>query len=177
MRNTSFFLFGIVLVLVQGHLYRVLHFVPWAGFVPSLQLPMVIFMGVHEYSVARGAALAFLLGYALDILGIAPVGLYTFTNVAIFLLARTAGIRFTAQTLMSQMGLGGLFAVLQSTMVLVLIAIFGRDAYAPRALYPLMIPHGIASALVAPVIFAAARAILPAASMHLRADADMRNLG
>ena len=41
--------------------------------VPALVLPLILFMGVREYSLARGAAVAFVLGYATDVLGIAPV--------------------------------------------------------------------------------------------------------
>ena len=66
--------------------------------IPALVLPLILFMGVHEYSLARGAAVAFVLGYATDVLGIAPVGLYTFTYVATFVLARAAGVRLAAQT-------------------------------------------------------------------------------
>jgi len=48
-----------------------------------------------------------------------------------------------------QVLLVGAFAILQSTMVLVLLAIFGRDAWVPRSLYPLALPHAIATAAVA----------------------------
>jgi rod shape-determining protein MreD len=121
--------------------------------IPALVLPMILFMGVHEYSLARGAAVAFVLGYATDVLGIAPVGLYTFTYVTTFVLARAAGVRLAAQTTWMQVLLAGAFAILQSTMVLVLLAIFGRDAWVPRSLYPLALPHAVATAAIAPFVF------------------------
>lgn len=127
--------------------------------IPALVLPIILFMGVHEYSLARGAAVAFVLGYATDVLGIAPVGLYTFTYVATFVLARAAGVRLAAQTTWMQVVLVGAFTLLQSTMVLVLLAIFGRDAWVPRALWPLMFPHAIATAAVAPMVFHLAEAV------------------
>lgn len=127
--------------------------------IPALVLPLILFMGVHEYSLARGAAVAFVLGYATDVLGIAPVGLYTFTYVATFVLARAAGVRLAAQTAWMQVLLVGAFAVLQSTMVLVLLAIFGRDPWVPRSLYPLALPHAIATAAVAPVVFRMSQAL------------------
>ena len=102
--------------------------------IPSLVLPLILFMGVHEYSLARGAGVAFALGYATDVLGIAPVGLYTFTYVATYLLARAArrcGSR--RETSWMQVLLVGAFTLLQSTMLLVLLAIFGRDAWVPLA--------------------------------------------
>lgn len=127
--------------------------------IPALVLPLILFMGVHEYSLARGAAVAFVLGYATDVLGIAPVGLYTFTYVATFVLARAAGVRLAAQTAWMQVLLVGAFGVLQSTMVLVLLAIFGRDPWVPRSLYPLALPHAIATAAVAPVVFRISQAL------------------
>ena len=127
--------------------------------IPALVLPVILFMGVHEYSLARGAAVAFVLGYATDVIGIAPVGLYTFTYVATFVLARAAGVRLAAQTIWMQVLLAGAFTVLQSIMVLVLLAIFGRDAWVPRALWPLMFPHAVATAAVAPMVFHLAEAV------------------
>jgi rod shape-determining protein MreD len=127
--------------------------------IPALVLPVILFMGVHEYSLARRAAVSFVLGYATDVLGIAPVGLYTFTYVATFVLARAAGVRLAAQTTWMQVLLVLAFTLLQSVMVLVLLAIFGRDAWVPRSLWPLTFPHAIATASVAPVIFRVSQAI------------------
>ena len=153
MRNTAFFGSGLFLLLVQANLFRVLSYVHVPGLVPSLVLPLILFMGVHEYSLARGAGVAFVLGYATDLIGIAPVGLYTFTYVAIFLLARAAGVRLAAQTMMMQVVLALAFTLVHSVMILVLLAIFGRDAYVPRALYPMAIPHVLSTGAVAPIIF------------------------
>jgi rod shape-determining protein MreD len=127
--------------------------------IPSLVLPLILFMGVHEYSFARGAIVAFVLGYTTDVLGIAPVGLYTFTYVATFVLARAAGVRLATQTTWMQVLLVGAFAIVQSTMILVLLAIFGRDAWVPRSLYPLALPHAIGTAAVAPLACRISQAI------------------
>ena len=167
MRNTAFFLAGVVLLLVQSNLFRLfavaLRLVGWifrakqdlvvAGLVPSLVLPLILFMGVHEYSLVRGAGVAFALGYLTDLVGIAPIGLYTSTYVAIFVLARAAGVRLAAQTMLMQVGLALAFTLVHSVMILILIAIFGRDAYVPRALYPMTLPHVLATGLVAPLVF------------------------
>jgi rod shape-determining protein MreD len=138
--------------------------------IPALVLPVILFMGVHEYSLARGAAVAFVLGYATDVIGIAPVGLYTFTYVASFVLARAAGVRLAAQTVWMQVLLAGAFTILQSIMVLVLLAIFGRDAWVPRSLYPLTLPHAIATAAVAPIVFRLAQAVHVATGSPSRAE-------
>jgi rod shape-determining protein MreD len=152
-RNTAFIATGLGLLLVQENLFRILGWVHVPGLSPSLVLPLILFMGVHEYSLARGAAVAFALGYVSDLVGIAPVGLYTFTYVALFLLARGAGVRLAAQTVMMQIALALAFTLLHSIMILVLLAIFGRDAYVPRALYPNILPHVLATGAIAPFTF------------------------
>jgi rod shape-determining protein MreD len=153
MRNAALLLAGFGLLLVQANLFRLLDLVGYPKAIPSLVLPLILFMGVHEYSIVRGAVVAFVLGYATDLIGIAPIGLYTFTYVAIFLLARAAGVRLAAQTRTMQVVLALAFAFVHSVMILVLVAIFGRDAYVPRALYPLALPHVLATGAVAPFVF------------------------
>jgi rod shape-determining protein MreD len=138
--------------------------------IPALVLPLILFMGVHEYSLARGAAVAFVLGYVTDVLGIAPVGLFTFTYVATFVLARAAGVRLAAQTTWMQVLLVAAFTLLQSTMILVLLAIFGRDAWVPRSLYPLAVPHAVATAAVAPLVFQLCQAMHAATAGSSRAE-------
>lgn len=155
MRNTAFLGTGMLLLVLQAQLHRVLGHIPLAGIMPSLVLPLILFTGVHEYSVARGAALAFVLGYTLDLFAGAPVGLYTFVFVAIFVLARAAGVRLAAQTVLTQLALAFGFALVQSVMVVVLLAIF-RDAktmYPVRALLPLLIPHALATGIISPLVF------------------------
>ena len=173
MRNTAFFLAGFALIIVQSNLFRLYalvyrtigwmfgtsHDIGIAGLVPSLVLPLIVFMGVHEYSLVRGACVAFALGYLTDLVGVAPIGLYTSTYVAIFILARAAGVRLAAQTMLMQVGLALAFTLVHSVMILVLLAIFGRDAWVPRTLYPLTLPHVLATGAVAPIVFRIAQRI------------------
>ncbi len=159
MRNTAFFAAGFTLLLLQAQLFRVLGLIHVPGLVPSLVLPLILFMGVHEYSLPRGAAVAFALGYATDLIGIAPVGLYTFTYVALFLLARGAGVRLAAQTTWMQVVLALAFTLVHSVMLLMLLAVFGGNAYVPRALYPLILPHVLATGAIAPLVFRLAHRI------------------
>ena len=85
MRNTLFLVLGFALLVVQANVFRVaslLHFaldrlhvaVPFPAVTPSLLLPLIVFMGVHEYSLWRGAAIACVLGYATDLVAGAPIG-------------------------------------------------------------------------------------------------------
>jgi rod shape-determining protein MreD len=152
-RNTSFFALGIALLVVQSNMYRVVGWLHIAGATPSLLLPLIVFMGVHEYSIARGAALSFLLGYFLDVFASAPVGLFTFITVATFVVARAAGVRLAAQTLVTKVVLALVFGLVEGILVVILTAIFGTEPARPRALAYLVVPHAIATAICAPVIF------------------------
>jgi len=152
-RNTIFLGFGLLLLIVQANLHRVLGYLPLSGITPNLILPLIVFMGVHEYSVVRGAALTFVLGYSLDLFAGAPIGLFTFVSVSIFVLSRAAGVRLAAQTVLTQFALALGFTLVESASVLMLIAIFGKNPYAPRALLGLVLPHALATAVLSPVVF------------------------
>ena len=153
MRNSAFLAFGLMLIIVQSNLFRIVGHVDIAGATPSLILPLVVFMGVHEYSMARGAALAFALGYLLDVFAAAPIGLYTFTSVLIFVASRVAGVRLAAQTLLTKVALAFAFSILEGLLIVILTAIFGGDAWRPQALAQLVPVHAVATALVAPLVF------------------------
>jgi rod shape-determining protein MreD len=176
-RSAAFIGIGLLLSLVQSNLFRVLGLLHVPGLVPSLALPLVVFMGVSEYPLARGAACAFAIGYATDLIGIAPVGLYTFTYVAIFVLARAAGSRLAAQTALMQLVLGLGFAVVQSLTVLVLLAIFGREPYVPRVLYPLALPHILVTGALSPPLFRLARRIHVATAKGIAGPRDLSGRG
>ena len=79
--------------------------------------------------------------------------------VAIYILARAAGVRLAAQTMLMQVGLALAFTLVHSIMILVLLAIFGRDAWVPRALYIMALPHVLATGAVAPIVFRIAQRI------------------
>lgn len=153
MRYTAFLLLGLVLIALQGETYLVLGPLAAKGFRPSLLIPLLVFLGVTETNLALGACVAFLLGYVLDVVGGAPIGLYTFASVATVALARIAGFRVVTQGGFARALLAGAFAALSAVIVLVLLAIFGKSPYVPRAMAKLVIPHAIATTVVAPLIF------------------------
>jgi len=153
MRNTALLVVGLGLLFVQSVLFWLIGWLPLSGITPSLILPLIVFMGVHEYSLSRGAALACVLGYGLDLLASAPVGLFTFVSVATFVLARAAGVRLAAQHIITQVPLAFVFSVVQSVMVLVLLAIFGRNPHGAREMATLVLPHALGTALFSPIVF------------------------
>jgi rod shape-determining protein MreD len=165
MRNSAFLAVGIGLLILQSNLFRVIGKLSIPGVTPSLLLPLIVFMGVHEYSIARGAALAFLLGYLLDLFAGAPVGLFTFITVATFVVARAAGVRLAAQTFLTKVALAFVFGLVEGVLVVILTAIFGGDAARPRTLALLVAPHAVSTAIIAPLVFSLAERVHQATIM------------
>jgi rod shape-determining protein MreD len=153
MRNTAFLVLGFGLLVLQSNLYHLIDRIHIGSATPSLLLPLVVFMGVHEYSMARGVAVSFTLGYLLDLFAAAPVGLFTVISVATFVVARVAGVRLAAQTLLTKVALAFVFALLESVVLIVLTAILGGDPHRPRALAVLVPAHAITTAIAAPFVF------------------------
>ena len=159
MRNTAFLALGLGLILLQANLFRLIGRLHIAGATPSLLLPLVVFMGVHEYSLGRGAALCFALGYLLDVVSAAPVGLYTFIMVAVFVVSRAAGVRLAAQTLLTKIALAFSFCLLEGLIVVILTAIFGQNPGRSRAIAALVLPHAVSTAVFAPFVFRLAQRV------------------
>lgn len=168
MRSAAFVLSGILLALFQGVLHRF-----WAplgdivvfgfplrsalhGATPNLVLPLVLYLGIVEASMAKGAFMAFCLGWALDILGGGPAFLFRFTLVAVWGLTRTLSSRVSAQSLTSRIPLAFMGSLLESSIVLMLLAIFGPDSQRPVDLSNQVLPHAISTALFSPLGFSLA---------------------
>jgi rod shape-determining protein MreD len=170
MRAAAFLSFGVLLLLIQGNLYRVLG--PLApsmdaggleralgvfSATPNLVLPLVIFLGVQEASVARGATVSFALGHLVDLLASAPLYLFTFVSVALWGLARALGVRLTTQGALSRIPLVFGFCVVEGAVVLTLLAIFGTDNRRPVELLAVLLPRALTTALCAPLVFRVAQ--------------------
>lgn len=160
MRGAAYISIAVLLLLLQANLYRVLGplgslvGVEWQhGLTPSLVLPLVVFLGVHEPSMSKGALLAFGIGYAQDIIGGAPIGLFTFVSVAVWWLSRIAGVRLTAQTWITRTSLGFIFALVEGALLLVLLAVFGNDNRRPLELSSVVLPHALSTGLFSPALF------------------------
>jgi len=114
---------------------------------------MVVFLGVYEHSMAKGASLAFAMGYMLDVLAAAPIGLFAFVHVAIWWLSRVAGVRLTAQTWFTRVSLGFVFALVQSAIVLIVLAVFGTDNRRPVGMATVVLGNAVSTALLSPGLF------------------------
>jgi rod shape-determining protein MreD len=183
MRYTAFLVLGIILLTLQGQVFLVTdpiaNILPSGSFAwtlvtemrPSLLVPLLVFLGVTETNLALGAGVAFLLGYVLDVVAGAPIGLHAFTSVATVALARIAGLRIVTQGGWARALLAGAFAAFGAVVALVLLAIFGRP-YVPRALLRLVIPHALATAVVAPLVYRLAEKTQALASGFLGRQPD-----
>lgn len=171
MRNAAFLAMALLLVLVQANVHRFVGWVGLQGWTPSTLLPFVIFLGVHEPSMARGAVLTFIMGHAMDLFASAPIGLFTFVYVASWWLARIAGVRLTTQTVPTQMALAFGFALVQSLIILVLLVVFGADPQRPVELASVVMPHSTATALFSPIVFWIAERIQQTAAATPRPEA------
>jgi rod shape-determining protein MreD len=159
MRSTALLSVGLLLIIAQGNLYPVLGYLGLHGATPSFVLPLVIFLGVHEASMARGASLSFALGYATDLLASAPIGLFSLMAVVVWGLARIAGVRLTAQAWWTKAALAFGFSLIESVLVLVLLAIFGADPQRPLEIASVALPHATSTALCSLLIFPLAQRI------------------
>jgi rod shape-determining protein MreD len=161
MRVGALLLLGILLILAQSNLYLVVGGLGLHGATPNLVLPIIIFLGVHETSMARGALIAFVLGHALDLFASAPMWLFTFISVAIWWLARIAGVRLTAQTVLTRMSLAFAFTLVEAAITLILLAVFGSDTQRPLELATVVPLRATATALCSPLVFRLVQRLYP----------------
>jgi rod shape-determining protein MreD len=174
MRNAVFLVVGFLLILVQSNLHLALAFLPVVGVTPNLVLPLVVFLGVHEHSMTRGATLTAILGYVLDLLSGAPVGFFTFVHVACWWMARVAGVRLTTQTWLTRASLGFVFSIVESAISLILLAVFGSDTRRPVEIAAIVVPHAVATALAAPFVFRLAQRMHQASLQASAAEGGVR---
>ena len=123
MRFILFAVVGYVLVLVQGVLFRLLDPVTDAlsrlggsalsphGFTPDLALPLVVYVGIHDRSMTRGALTAYFIGWSVDVLGGGPAYLFRLTmGRSLVDCSRDQRARFsTGRIFQNSVGSGSLF--------------------------------------------------------------------
>jgi rod shape-determining protein MreD len=150
MRYTAFLILGILLIVLQAQIPLFFGALTIYGFEPSLLTTLLVFLGVAEQPLGLLAGIAFVLGYTLDIVGGAPLGIYSLTSVTTLVVARATGVRIVIQGGLLRALLAGAFAGLQTMLVAVLLAIFGRNPYVPGQIMR-HVPG--AAALTAPLVY------------------------
>jgi rod shape-determining protein MreD len=148
--NGLFLALGFALLVVQGMLQ---HIVASQWIYPSLVLPVVLYMSVGSFSLARGASLAFVLGYFTDAFSGLPMGMYTFAMVAVFLLARVAGLKLFLHGVVFQIVLTFFASLTVGILILGLHVIFERNTLAMAPALMVCASQGVATALLSPFVF------------------------
>ena len=150
MRNAALLLAGVLLLLAQTVFARVL----WSEYpAPSLVLPMVLYMSVGEFSLARGVSVAFVLGYLTDVFSGGSLGLWTFTLVSIFLLARAAGLKLFLHGVVFQMVLAFVASCVAGVGMMGLLLVFDRRVLAVLPALGVVASQALATAVCAPLVF------------------------
>lgn len=141
---------GVLLLLLQGAIAR---HVPTEYVAPSLVLPMVLYMAVGEFSLERGVSLAFVLGYLTDAFLGSALGLWTFTLVTIFLLARVAGLKLFLHGVLFQVLLTFVGSLTVGVIMTGLLLVFDRRPLAVLAAMGVVACQSLATAACAPAVF------------------------
>lgn len=149
------------LLLVQSVFARALAPYPFA---PYVELPIVFALGTATgVRVVRGAATAFALGYLYDLFTGNPLGIYTFSFVVGYLGARLVGYLMSFRGVVFEMGLtfgltlvvGGVVEVIRSTGP-------AGMTWSAGAMVAALLASSLATALIAPFMFALVRRLDPA---------------
>jgi rod shape-determining protein MreD len=155
MKNLRFIGLGVALALVESALERVL---PFEYLMPDLALAFVLYMGLAGYNAARGAALAFVIGYFVDALQPgSPICLNMFVLVSIFLLSRLLTARLLLAGTVFHVALALVGSVASSLIIMGLRAIFERHVGGLEPTVVIVVTRAGATAVAAPFVFALAR--------------------
>jgi len=143
-------LLGFFLLAIQSSLSLLL---PWDKVVPSLSLPIVLYMGLHGYKAGKGAILAFAIGYLTDVFAGSPMGLHTLITVAIFLISRVAALRLFLQGWIFEIVLTFLLSLISSILIITTRGLFDKDLHGLLVHLEIVTCRAMATAVVAPIIF------------------------
>lgn len=154
MANALLLATGVVMLVLQGF---VAYVIPTELVAPALLLPMVLYMSVGEFSLARGVSLSFVLGYFADVFAGGSIGLWTFSLVSVFLLVRVAGLRLFLHGVVFQILLTLVASVFVGVEMMALLLVFDRRPLAVLPAMGVVVAQAVATALSAPGVFALMR--------------------
>lgn len=160
-RSAVLVLIAFALLIAQSVFARVLSPYPFS---PYLELPMVFALGTAPgVRLVRGAGTSFVLGYLFDVFTGNPLGIYTFSFVAGYLGARLVGYLMSFRGVVFEMSLtfgltltvGGIVEVIRS-------AAPAGMTWSAGALVASLLASSLATAIIAPLLFALVRRVDPA---------------
>lgn len=148
--------FGLLVVEALAGRYS-----PWDPLTVDLTLPILLWMGLSDVPVVRGAPSAFAIGYLVDLFSAGPQGLHAFVAVVVYLSSRTASLRLFSAGVLFQMLLTFLASLFTSGAILFLRFIFEQSLENLGSPALPVAVRGVATALVSPLIFRLARRVGP----------------
>jgi rod shape-determining protein MreD len=146
------------LLVLESILWR---YTPWDPLTADLTLPILLWMGLSDVPVVRGAPSAFAIGYLVDLFSAGPQGLHAFVAVVVYLSSRTASLRLFSAGVLFQMLLTFLASLFTSGAILFLRFIFEQSLENLGSVALSIAVRGAATALVSPMIFRLARRVGP----------------
>ncbi len=164
--------FGYSLLLLQSALPNGFPPHPWT---PMLVVPIVVALGIApKVHPIEGAAIAFVLGYLLDLLSANPIGLHTFAMVSVFLLSRLIASRVSVRGRLFELVLTAIMTSLAVVVVVGLRQLFSADisVVSWRPTFEAAAASALATVVVAPFILIAAERI--SAGSQRRPDEVLR---
>lgn len=150
MLDAAIVIFAFLALVIQSTLA---HITAIDMVLPSLSLPIVLYMGLHNYNASRGALLSLTIGYMMDVFAGSPMGLYTFTAVVIFLFSRVAALRLFLHGWMFEMLLTFFLALISSLVVISIRAMFEKDFGDLLMQLKIVSCRAGATAVTAPAVF------------------------
>jgi hypothetical protein len=151
MRNLAIGLLGYLLCVLIGPLWRI---TPFEVVTPQIALVVAAYLGITARTGLAGAtATAAFVGYAADLLGGSPIGLYAFVAGTVCVLARIITLRLIVRGGVFVLGLCGSLTLLGSLLAIALCAYHGaqRGAFFDELL--VAIGSAIVTGLLAAPIF------------------------
>ncbi|MBN2804530.1 MAG: rod shape-determining protein MreD [Deltaproteobacteria bacterium] len=148
--------FAFFLLVLQSTFANI---VAWDLFVPNAAIIIVLFMGLHDHDLGRGAIVSFAIGYMMDSFAGSPIGLYTFVSVALFLISKVAAWRLFLQGWIFEIILGFFLVLLAGVVVLMIRALFDQDFGSLLSHLKIVGLRALSTSWVTPLVFRAMREI------------------
>lgn len=155
MRNLALVALGLGLAALESLVDRIL---PFEHMTPDLVLPLVLYMGLVSFNAARGAAVAFVVGYFVDAMQPgSPICLNMFVLVCLFLISRMLTARLLLAGSAFHVLLAFVGSLVSSLIIVGLRAIFERRVGGLEPLAIVLFTRAAATAVAGPFVFALAR--------------------
>ncbi len=168
MRIVILFLAGVIAVLLQVTLFAHL---PFGSLKPDLVLIVVLYAGVF-LPPTEGGVLSFGLGYVTDIFTGRLIGLFTFTRVMAWLVARLASGMLNLRSVTAQTIFVAIYCVMDYFVMVAALRFFGGGEYPVPEAGSAIWKTALMSAVAAPFVISALHRL----ERRFSTDAERRSL-